>query len=268
MLGSRSAAESRERLGVRPHHHVPVEQQPLHPIDLARRAAGDGRGDAHLAPALESLDQRSQRALLAVVREDRLAQVRRRPEREGHRRARRPRATARRPRAPGSARARASSVSSEAKCCSGGSARSLRAVGLGPDLVDLGPQLLGGAVDAERIVHVDQRLARPVRQVVEHRGRARPGRSPGAAPPSRRPGCPRGSCRASRGGGWSGCRCARRRRARRPRRRSCVSSVKSTSRAGMSVASFRSSAVRCVAGSNSRSDSTVSPNSSMRSGRL
>ncbi len=46
-----------------------------------------------------------------------------------------------------------------------------------------------------------------------------------------------------------------------------VSSVKRTSRAGMSVASFRSSAVRCVAGSNSRSDSTVSPKSSMRSGR-
>ena len=42
--------------------------------------------------------------------------------------------------------------------------------GLGPDLIDLVAELLGGARHPERIVDVDQRLARPEGQVVEHRG--------------------------------------------------------------------------------------------------
>ncbi len=148
------------------------------------------------------------------------AQIAGRPEGERHRSRRtRRRATARRPRAPGTARAPRAASRPEAKCASGGSARSFRGLRLGPHLVDLAPELLRGALDAERIVHVDQRLAAPSAAGSRAPWPARPGRSPGAAPPSRRRGCPRGSGRASRGAGWWGCRCARRRRARRPRRR-------------------------------------------------
>ena len=124
----------------------------------------------------------------------------------------------------GTAPAPRAASSSEAKCASGGSARSLRARGLGPDLIDLArgaPRRRGST--PTRIVDVDQRLARPVGQVVEHRGRARRGRTRAAAPPSRSAGMPSRmrSSRLAELGWWAG-RSARRRRGRRPRRRARV----------------------------------------------
>ncbi len=57
------------------HHQIPVEQKPLQPVRLPQRTAGDRRADAPVPPLDQSVDQRRQRALLAVVGKDGVAQI-------------------------------------------------------------------------------------------------------------------------------------------------------------------------------------------------
>src|SRR5262249_24305899 len=63
-----------------------VEEQSLEPVRLPQRAARNRRGDPPIPPIGQALDQRRQRAFLAVVGEDRLAQISRGRVVECHRR--------------------------------------------------------------------------------------------------------------------------------------------------------------------------------------